>query len=244
MDSLITPISSPSFMWLVDLDLQLSTGYTRFDFLELPNLPNLSALNISCHHQDLDIDDGIIRTWSMAASKQGKLTMLKVLVARNHSQVTARALEYLSWVKSLEVVDLTGCGVTGLREVRQLGWVKDSGLANRIEDPAEVWEILRREEKEKLVLEVKIEAPQPIPKRVGARNPMVFRREINQASMKRRQSATGPHFNTTSPPGMTPDRNTPTTKKPRTLRDYKKKDMGSILAEFGAGYGRGGPSRS
>lgn len=242
MDSLLAPISSPTFQWLVDLDLQASTGYTRFDFLELPSLPNLGALNISRHHQDIDIDDGIIRTWGMAAARQGKLTMLKVLVARNHLQVTARALEYLSWIKSLEVVDVTGCGVTGTKEIQKLGWVNDSGLADTVGDPLEIWKIMRKEKREdteaqRLVVQVKIEAPQPIPKRVGVRNPMLFRRENNSTSTKRKhnimsRSQVGP------PQKMVSNNAGVTVKKPKVLRDYKKKDMGSLLAEFGTDFGR------
>lgn len=247
MDSLLAPISSPTFQWLVDLDLQASTGYTRFDLLELPSLPNLGALNISRHHQDIDIDDGIIRTWGMAAARQGKLTVLKVLVARNHLQVTARALEYLSWIKSLEVVDVTGCGVTGAKEIRKLGWVNDFGLADTVGDPLEIWKIMRKEKKEdieaqQLVVQVKIEAPQPIPKRVGARNPMLFRRENNSTGTKRKHNIMS-RSQVRPPPNMVSNNAGATVKKPKVLRDYKKKDMGRLLAEFGTGFGRGGPDR-
>lgn len=247
MDSLLAPISSPTFQWLVDLDLQTSTGYTRFDFLELPSLPNLSALNISRHHQDLDIDDGIIRTWGMAAARQGKLTMLKVLVARNHLQVTSRALVYLSWIESLEVVDVSGCGVTGTKETRQLGWVKDSDLADTIEDPLEIVKIMRMEKKgekeaQLLVLSVKVEAPQPMSKRVGARNPMLFRRENNSANAKRKHSIIS-RSKVAPPSKMTSYNAGVTLKKSKVLRDYKKKDMGGLLAEFGIAFGQGGSSR-
>lgn len=243
MDSLLAPISSPTFQWLVDLDLQASTGYTRFDFLELPSLPNLGALNISRHHQDLDIDDGIIRAWGMAAARQGKLTMLKVLVARNHLQVTARALEYLSWIKSLEVVDITGCGVTGMKEIQKLGWVNDSDLTDTVEDPLEIYKIMRGERKEEgegqlLVVQVRIEAQQPVVKRVGARNPMLFRRENNWSSTKRKHNMS--HTQAALPLGMAAGT---AVKKPKVLRDYKKKDIGGLLAEFGVGLGQGGLSR-
>lgn len=243
MDYLLAPISSPTFRWLVDLDLQTSTGYTRFDFLELPSLPNLGALNISRHHQDLDIDDGIIRTWGMAAARQGKLTMLKVLVARNHLQVTARALEYLSWIKSLEIVDVTGCGVTRAENIRKLGWINDSSLADTVEDPQEIWKIMRGGgDTQLLVAEVKVETPQPMSRRVSARNPMLFRRENHLASTKRKHS-TMSRSQVALPPKMTSDNAGVTVKKPKVLRDYKKKDMGGLLAEFGIGSGQGGSSR-
>lgn len=244
MDSLLPPISSSTFQWLVDLDLQASTGYTRFDLLELPSLPNLGALNISRHHQDFNIDDGIIRTWGMSAARQGKLTMLKVLVARNHLQVTARALEYLSWIESLEVVDVTGCGVTGAKEIWKLGWVNDPGLADTVEDYLEIWKIMRKEKKKdieapQLVVQVKIEAPKPIPKRVGARNPMLFHRENNSTSTKRKHNIMS-HPQVAPPPNIASNNTGATSKKPKVLRDYKKKDMGGLLAEFGIGFGHGG----
>lgn len=242
MDSLLAPLSCSSFKWLVDLDLQASAGYTRFDLLDLPNLPNLGALNISKYHQDLDIDDGIIRTWAMAAARQGKLTMLKILVARNHSQVTARALEYLSWIKSLAFVDVTGCGVTGLKDFRKLGWVADPGIVNIIEDPLEVLKIMRGEKKEeneaqKLVVQVRVEAPKPKHRRVGARSPTVFRRENNSNNIKRKHNSIIPHTRAESPPRVMSGDTASTVKKPKVLRDYKKRDMGSLLAEFGMGSG-------
>lgn len=231
----------------MDLDLQASIGYTRFDFLELPNLPNLGALNISKHHQDLDIDDGIIRTWAMAAARQGKLTMLKVLVARNHSQVTARSLEYLSWIKSLVIVDVTGCGVTGLREICKFGWIADSRVADTIEDPLNILKIIRgkgggENELQKLVLQVRLEASQPIPRRVGARTPTVFRRENSLTSTKRKHNSAIPYPQATLASGATSYSVLSTVKKPKVLRDYKKKDMGSLLAEFGVGSSRSGSS--
>ncbi|KAH8151585.1 uncharacterized protein LAJ45_04207 [Morchella importuna] len=232
INSLIAPVSSPSFSWLVDLDIQRSSGYTRYDFLELPQLPNLGALNISRHHQDLDIDDGIVRTWSMAAVNQGKFTRLKILIARNHKQITSRSLEYLSWIKSLEVLDLTGCGTYDMEIARVACWKLDPLLNNIIDDHDMAWKIIRGEEDgnkvKKLILQVKVEASRPTPTRVVTRIEAVFRRQGHQPNAKRKQVP-----GTELPSATAIERSHPITKKPKILRNSKKKDMGSLLAEFG-----------
>ncbi|KAI5842592.1 hypothetical protein DFP73DRAFT_480209 [Morchella snyderi] len=229
--SLIAPISSSGFSWLVDLDMQRSSGYTRYDFLELPQLLNLGALNISRHHQDLAIDDGIIRTWSMAAVNQGKFTKLKILIARNHKQITSRSLEYLGWVKSLEVLDLTGCGTYDMVIAPAACWRLDPLLNDIIDDHDMVWKMIRGEEDgneaKKLILQVKVEVS-PTPTRVDNRTEVVFRRHDHQLNTKRKQV---PGTELPSEPAM--ERPDPMTKKPKILRKSKIKDMGSLLAEFG-----------
>jgi hypothetical protein len=231
INSLIAPISSSAFSWLVYLDMQRSSGYTRYDFLELPQLPNLGALNISRHHQDLDIDDGIIRTWSMAAVNQGKFTRLKILIARNHKQITPRSLEYVGWMKSLEVLDLTGCGTYDMVIAPAACWKLDPLLNDIINDHDIVWKIIRGEEDgnevKKLILQVKIEAS-PTPTRIDGRTEAVFRRQGHQLNTKRKRVP-----GTELPSELAMERSHPMTKKPGVLRNSKKKDMGSLLAEFG-----------
>lgn len=229
LHSMIAPISNPRGTWIVHLNLHHCDGYSRDDLLGIPEIPNLGALGFSYNQNGTRLDDGIIRSWCRSAAHLGKLSMLKVLILRNHQGVTARSLEFLAWIKGLEVVELTGCLLDGRKfhSTKPEGWVRDYELAQGLEKDCDILEAMKGcqtdVERRKLVLHIGDMAPR------ATKNHdfdcYVFRRDRKKPSCEKRKATTGSGKETCLPP-----------KKPRatTVRDSRMKDMGDLLAEFGS----------
>ena len=129
MQSYITPIISESLQWITHLSICISS-FTRLELVNLSRLVNLGALNITGRAEDADQDsmpavgDSLVRSWSRAASADGAFARLRVLVLRDHDDITARSLGYLSSFPSLMFYSIHGCDIRDIRENQavSLGW--------------------------------------------------------------------------------------------------------------------------
>ncbi len=69
-----------------------------------------------------------MRAWSAAAAEGGAFTKLRVLILRNHEEITSRSLEYLNSFPSLTLYKVFGCnvGVMDEEKAKGFGWSCES----------------------------------------------------------------------------------------------------------------------
>ncbi|KAL7273643.1 hypothetical protein RUND412_003485 [Rhizina undulata] len=227
---LLSAISSQTCKWLVILELHPYSGCTRFDLLEIANIPNLGALDVS-HVDGLEIDDGIIHAWSRAASQQGKLQKLKVLQMKGHQSISINALKSLACIESLLIVNISECRIErkDFHEAKRLGWTATDPELNDDLSPELMLHQLRDDEAvgvERLVAHIKMGACSFI----YFGRPAVFRRaRMFDRSLKRSEH----------PGAEAANDGEGSLKKQRTVRERKRKDVGDLLSEFGMGGGKG-----
>lgn len=241
LGSLIDPISNSQGMWIVYLNLLYNKGYTRDELLCIPEIPNLVVLNFpfTSNGQVSTLDDGVIRSWSRSSSRDGKLSRLKVLILRNHSRITNESPKYLSWIQSLEIVELTGTNITSDAPYWGVHWEHDkSQLWEDLTTTRGAIHVFRRHqtEPEKLTLLLQIGDNVTRSSEECRNNIFILKRiggpAIAQAKRKGRSAGSPPSSPPSSPGGQA--------KKRKGVRDSKRKDMGDLLAEFGCGHGSEG----
>ncbi|KAI9820837.1 MAG: hypothetical protein M1832_003470 [Thelocarpon impressellum] len=114
LDGYTTPIASPSFQWITLLSIS-TTSISRTELVNLSTLTNLGALDLTDPSPSTvttpAVGDSLVRSWSRAVTESGAFSRLRVLVLRNHADVTARSLQYLSVFPTLVLLDASGCDV-------------------------------------------------------------------------------------------------------------------------------------
>ncbi|KAG0128455.1 hypothetical protein HOY82DRAFT_580099 [Tuber indicum] len=239
LGSLIGPISNNQGMWIVYLNLLYNKGYTREELLCIPEIPNLVVLNFpfASNGQVSTLDDGVIRSWSRSSSRDGKLSRLKVLILRNHAGISNESPKYLSWIKSLEIVELTDTNITSDAPYWGVHWEHDkSRLWEDLATTRGVMHVFRKHqtESEKLTLLLQIGDSVTRSSEEHRDNIFILKRIRNLAVAQAKRKG----CSASSPPSGPPSSSSGQAKKRKGVRDSKKKDMGGLLAEFG--YGRGG----
>ncbi|PWW74939.1 hypothetical protein C7212DRAFT_207225 [Tuber magnatum] len=238
LGSLIGPISNNQGMWIVYLNLLYNRGYTRDELLCIPEIPNLVVLNFpfTSNGHVSALDDGVIRSWSRSSSRDGKLSKLKVLILRNHTRITNESPKYLSWIQSLEIIELTGTNITSDAPYWGVHWEHDkSQLWEDLTTTRGVLHVLRKHqtESEKLTLVLQIGDNVTRSSEEHRINIFILKRIENLAvaQAKRKGRSAG------SPPSSPPSPPSGQAKKRKGIRDSKRKGMGDLLAEFGCGHG-------
>ncbi|RPA98924.1 hypothetical protein L873DRAFT_1686024 [Choiromyces venosus 120613-1] len=239
--SLIGPISNDQGMWIVYLNLLYSKGYTRDELLCIPEIPNLVVLNFpyTSNGQVSTLDDGVIRSWSRSASRDGKLSKLKILILRNHPSITNESPKYLSWIKSLEIVELTDTLITNHAPYWNVHWEHDtSELWKELSTTAGIVRAFRKQqpESEKSILILQI-GDYVIRSSGEHRHNIFILKRIENSTVKqaKRKGPSAGSSNSSNPPSSPPG----PAKKRKGVRDSKKKDIGNLLVEFGCGRGGG-----
>lgn len=126
----ITPVTSPSFIWITFLTLSNVTC-SRVDLVNVSKLTNLGTLTIGrgVRIGETGLDDSIVRAWSRAATEANAFSMLRVLVCRSQKEITLRSFAYFNHFPALALFIVEDCNF-GPREkepARTLGWKYRTG---------------------------------------------------------------------------------------------------------------------
>ena len=114
LPSYLAGIVSHNHQWLTQLTL-LNITIPRTALIQLSGIFNLSVLTIGpgVLATDIGVDDGLLRTWSRAAST-GAFSMLRALALRDQPHVTARAFSYLEDFPALSIFAIERVSTIGL----------------------------------------------------------------------------------------------------------------------------------
>ncbi|MCJ1224154.1 hypothetical protein MMC12_000798 [Toensbergia leucococca] len=119
------PTVSLSLRWITFLTLS-NVICSRTDLVKLSQLTNLGALTIGkgvgC--PESNFDDGIIRSWSRAATEADAFSMLRVLTCCSQKDITTKSFVYLKQFPSLTFFNVEDCDLCSgdQMKIETLGW--------------------------------------------------------------------------------------------------------------------------
>ncbi|KAI9723668.1 MAG: hypothetical protein M1812_000968 [Candelaria pacifica] len=132
LEQYMKTVTSQEIDWITYLSIS-NVAFTRTELIKLSKLVNLGALDIlgstGLCRATSSVEDSVVRAWSTVAAEGGAFSKLRVLILRNHRDITPRSLEYLNCFPSLTLYKVSGCSISFLddEEVKSSGWSCSSG---------------------------------------------------------------------------------------------------------------------
>ena len=110
LSAYIKPISSPSFDWIVFLNLSHLTC-ARTDLVQISQLPNIGALIIGPKflNEEAGLDDSVIRSWTRVAATSNAFSRLRLLSFRSQKDISHTIFNDLAHFPALVALIVEDC---------------------------------------------------------------------------------------------------------------------------------------